>query len=393
MSKPSYQDQHLDLMIEMAFTQLEAEEVEQLINEPDPVLTSEEMARADRAFQFAMSRSAQQKKAEKRKERKSLVFAGLRYAATAVAAIFVLALIALPITFAASAEFRSAVMRLFVEIDDVHKEAHFSFQPADQPTQEPVAVPSVPEGWRGEYYPAYLPDGFSVDHINSFGDRIEWLKGDEAKITFFELDETAGLTSGTEGAERIEQILIQGNEGVLIVGDALNIHSVSITWAMKDHWFDLVTNGLSEDEAIRIAESVRPVNEFPAKTETAKVKPDNIPDFWPGKYYPAYIPSGFFITEYDDTFHSIEWQNDAQTRIIFSEFDENTSSMSGTEGAEEITAITIHSHDGVLIDGYNLDKTVHCVNIVWSVEDRWFEIITYSLDTDEAIRIAESVKK
>ncbi|MBQ8135890.1 MAG: DUF4367 domain-containing protein, partial [Clostridia bacterium] len=142
------------------------------------------------------------------------------------------------------------------EIDENRGEAHFSFHPEDQQTEMPYII-QIPEGWKGRYYPAYLPDGFSLDHINSLGDRIDWLKGDEAKITFVELDENAGLTSGTEGAEKVEQVIIKGYEGILIVGDVMNIHSVSITWAMEDRWFLLATNNLDDDTAIRIAESVQ----------------------------------------------------------------------------------------------------------------------------------------
>ena len=150
MSKTSYQDVHLDLLIRMAFEQMEEEETEQLAASPDPEISTDNALRADAAFDKALQTVSGQHRREKQAKRTISLRRGLRMAGAIAAALSVLALIALPVTFAASAEFRNAVMKLFVEIDDVHKEALFSFQPADQPTQEPVAAPSVPERWRGD---------------------------------------------------------------------------------------------------------------------------------------------------------------------------------------------------------------------------------------------------
>lgn len=388
MSKTSYQDVHLDLLIRMAFEQMEEEETEQLAASPDPEISTDNALRADAAFDKALQTVSGQHRREKQAKRTISLRRGLRMAGAIAAALIVLALIALPVTFAASAEFRNAVMKLFVEIDDVHKEAHFSFQPADQPTQEPVAAPSVPERWRGDYYPTYLPVGFLVDYISSTGTDIIWLNEGTEKIDFSELDEYSGVSAGTEGTT-ISKVSIHGNEGVMIAGYGYSSYNVSITWAIEDRWFNLTTYGLSEEEAIRIAESVQAVKRFPDRTTTAEIKAVIVPDFWKGKYYPAYIPSGFSITEYDEIFHSIEWQNDAEARIIYSEYDENIASVSGTDGAE-ITSIMIHGNDATLIDGYT--DRVHCVTIVWAEEDRWFDLIFYGVDTSEAIRIAESVR-
>lgn len=255
MSKPSYQDQHLDLMIEMAFAQLDAEEIDQLINEPDPMLTPEEEARADRVFLSALDRSSKLEKKEKRGKRKNKVFTGLRYAAAAIAAIFILALIALPITFVASAEFRQTVMKLFVEIDENRGEAHFSFRPEDQPTELPY-ITKMPEGWKGKYYPAYIPSGFSITEYDDIFHSIEWQNDAEARIIYSEYDENITSVSGTDGAE-ITSILIHGNDATLIDGYTDNVHCVTIVWAEEDRWFDLIFYGMDTSEAIRIAESVR----------------------------------------------------------------------------------------------------------------------------------------
>ena len=183
------------------------------------------------------------------------MFTGLRYAAAAIAAIFILALIALPITFVASAEFRQTVMKLFVEIDENRGEAHFSFRPEDQPTELPYII-KMPEGWKGKYYPAYIPSGFSITEYDDIFHSIEWQNDAEARIIYSEYDENITSVSGTEDAE-ITSILIHGNDATMIDGYTDNVHCVTIVWAEEDRWFDLIFYGVDTSEAIRIAESVR----------------------------------------------------------------------------------------------------------------------------------------
>ena len=62
MNKSSYQDQHLNLLIRLAFQQIEEETVEQFVYTPDPTLNITETACADRAFHRAMIASTEKNK-------------------------------------------------------------------------------------------------------------------------------------------------------------------------------------------------------------------------------------------------------------------------------------------------------------------------------------------
>ena len=61
------QDRHLDMMIQLAFMKDEEEEIQKLLDTPDPALSPEEEEEAKRIFQVAIDKS------EKKKRRKKIV--------------------------------------------------------------------------------------------------------------------------------------------------------------------------------------------------------------------------------------------------------------------------------------------------------------------------------
>ena len=125
--------------------------------------------------------------------------------------------------------------------------------------------------------------------------------------------------------------------------------------------------------------------------ENAENQPIFPPEEWTGRYYPAYIPEGYEVDYYYEAFHSIELVLEDGHRILFSELDPSVTEMRGTEGAEVYT-IQIHGADATVIDGWH--NGIHNVTIVWQIsQETWFDLVTYKLDTEEAIRIAKSVRR
>lgn len=114
-----------------------------------------------------------------------------------------------------------------------------------------------------------------------------------------------------------------------------------------------------------------------------------IPEVWNGQYFPSYIPKNFQVNYYNDYFHTIEFVADEDTRIVFSELSEGMSEMRGTENAS-VSTIYIRGSEATLIDGYH--NNVHNVTVVWALDNNWFDLMTYGIDTSEALHIAESVR-
>lgn len=246
----AYRDEHLDMLLHLAFLQEDDEEVEQLLNEPIPELTDEQKALSDRAFQRAMERWEAQQKADARKHRVSIIRA-VAARTIKVAACFVVFIgVTFPIAFAASQTFRSRVMQLLISYDQSKQEANVSF------VEDSSLAFDVPEAWTGLYYPSYIPEGFSLESCSSLLSKVSYGSGDGAQMDFYELDEAAESTLGTEGSQ-VSAVMVGSQEGQMIESTADGLHIIDLVWAVDDRWFHLSALNIERDEVIQIAESVR----------------------------------------------------------------------------------------------------------------------------------------
>lgn len=245
------QDQHLDMMIRLAFLRDEEEETNQLLDEPDPILSKEDERIADRAFLRALSLGEEQRKKEKRNQRIQTLRRIMPKVVQAAACLILALGLAVPAALAASASFRSSVMQLLMQFDSDEGAMNFSF------VEDTDAAFDVPEGYMGAYYPAYIPDGFTLEYVGPILPAVHFIR-DEQAISFFEGDENAEGTNGIEGAT-VETITIHGREACLIEGEGLSSHVVNIIYAVDDKWFDITTYNLEKSEAIRIAESIKKI--------------------------------------------------------------------------------------------------------------------------------------
>ena len=170
-----------------------------------------------------------------------------------VASCLILVLtIALPIAIASSPVLRSRVMRLLVEVDEEQGYARFEF------VEAPDAAFDVPEGWLGEYFPSYIPDGFTVWYMDDNVASVEYRSADGSQFFIGEFPEGTGSIVGTEGTE-IWYTDIQGITAQVIDGNTEINHTVTITWANDTKFIMLAGNGVDSDVAIEVARSFREI--------------------------------------------------------------------------------------------------------------------------------------
>lgn len=246
------QDQHLDAMLKLAFDHMDAKEIQQLVEEPDPELTPQEVEMADEIFLMALAKADKQVKTKKRQSRSSVMRRTLPRIIQVAAAIVLVFAIATPIAFATSAQFRSKVMQLLIEFDYEHGGVNYSF------VENMEASFIVPAGWIGEYYPAYIPDGYSIWNMEEYVASVEYRSDGDEQIYFTELSDGATGYVGTDDTE-ISYVKIGNGPAQVIDGYTESFHVVTVTWSVEDRWFMLTTYNISTQETLQIASSVKKI--------------------------------------------------------------------------------------------------------------------------------------
>jgi len=248
------QDEHLDLMLRLTFALEEDETISRLLDDPDPTLTPEEEKLADEILALAYARIDAEKKQSRQHKIAQTARKVLPWVVNTAACIILLLAMAAPIALANSATFRSKVMQLIMELDEEKGEAYFAFVPDEG------AEFDVPEGWCGNYFPSYMPDRFTIyDYDPTFPmPFIELRNAEDHQIFFQEFDEYAEMWAGTDNST-IRNVDVNGSAAVLIEGCTSDnvTWAVTITWQNDTNWFCVTTFGLSTDEALRIARSVK----------------------------------------------------------------------------------------------------------------------------------------
>lgn len=248
------QEQHLDAMIGLAFDLDDAEEALRLSSEPDPALTPQEEEQAEAIFQTVLARLDEREKAVRQQRRRETMKRWIPRVIEVAACLALVLAIAMPVAVANSSAFRSRVLRLLFE-PDVEQGAMYI-----RLMEDPDAAFDVPEEWDGEYFPSYLPEGYSVSLIDTILSTVVFRSDTnpdiDVYIVFSEYGADTVEYSGTDNAT-IYNVDINGSTAHVIDGYTGSIHSVSVKWSGEDKWFIVDTYGLESAEALKIAESVK----------------------------------------------------------------------------------------------------------------------------------------
>lgn len=109
---------------------------------------------------------------------------------------------------------------------------------------------------------------------------------------------------------------------------------------------------------------------------------------WTNAYVPSYIPAGYEISNasYSDSIKMIKLnKKDANSAIIYTEYDSTNSIAIDTENASLVKTIKINGQDGTL----SVKNSI--TTVAWKMDNHLFTI-QGQIDTDEVIKIAEGVK-
>ncbi|HPJ03488.1 MAG TPA: DUF4367 domain-containing protein [Candidatus Limiplasma sp.] len=151
------------------------------------------------------------------------------------------------VAIATSHTIRVQVMKMLVQIEEQYTSLSL--------VEDADASFEIPAEWNGEYYPSYIPAGFEGNVVISFpGNHMVEFNDNEnnaIKIVFSEYGDSTMANIDTENAT-IEAITIGNDSGFIAIKDS----HIYIYWDNGRLFFVLQTNGIDEEVAVRIAQSV-----------------------------------------------------------------------------------------------------------------------------------------
>lgn len=248
------QERHLDLMIKLAFDQEDAEEIQQILDEANTASIPQEDEMSKRAWIRAQAKMYDIDKTEQRAKRLAGVKQSIPRVLEVAACLIVVFSIAMPIAIASSAEFRARVMQLLVNIDTAQNEAHFEF------VENTDASFTVPEGWTGDYFMSYIPNGMVESWHSERVTTIEYVDEAGSGLAFSEYLENSSVSVGTENAT-ISYTDINGTNACVIDGYSQSsaAHMVTIVWSNDAKWFKIDCSNMKYTEALDVAKGVRKI--------------------------------------------------------------------------------------------------------------------------------------
>jgi hypothetical protein len=170
------------------------------------------------------------------------------------ACLIIVATVGTTIAIAKDESFRSAVMKLLINIDHEEGVANISFE------ENAEEAFDVPADWLGEYYPSRIPDGFAM--IDLYSDEelsaVEYDSADGKKISFDENSYRVLSAQGIEEADTTE-IMINDRLALLVSDDTPGEEFYRITWSNDEKWFRLETVHMTKEETLDLVKSVHKI--------------------------------------------------------------------------------------------------------------------------------------
>ena len=117
-----------------------------------------------------------------------------------------------------------------------------------------------------------------------------------------------------------------------------------------------------------------------------------VPAGWTGDYFMSYIPEGMELTRQSELFATVNYTDANNRSLGFSEKDENITMDAGTENQKD-NPVDVNGSQGYLIEGTTPDGNIHTVTVVWFRDDRWFELSSSNMETEEVLQVARNVRK
>lgn len=296
---------------------------------------------------------------------------------TVAAMVVFVAVVSLSSVVVASAEAREAVAEAIY---------HLMIKEYDRYTEVSIGNSTGfidPEiyDWEGAYAPTYIPEGFSISdtQFTNNDKSVMYSHGED----YFYISQTNNLSYAridTEGSEHVEKIIIGNSEAFLVYENEI----VSLVWICGETYLS-IDGKISIDEAIKIAEGIKPLGKTEEPTEEYKFVDPELYD-WEGAYGLTFVPDAYKFKEKKSagTKNVIIYESN-NGHFTFSQSNGNPIARVDTEDAENVETIIINESEALLVekDGF--------VIITWNNQNTFFSL-RGTLPADTLIFMAQGIK-
>ena len=252
LSFEEIQDEHLDMLLTLAFQQEQIDEAQKIIQQNDLDGSPKDEVKEKETLHLVHQKLDRLEQAEKRKVHKQHI---RRYfpKIIEIAAYVILAFgVAAPVAIANVASIRAKVMKLLIDIDKNAGELNVHFE------EDTQAGFDVPAEWKGSYYPSAIPENMELIECGEVDSSVEYASEQGQLLTFAEYDHATVMTAGTEGGS-ISYSTIAGSLAYITEADIAEDKNICILWANDTNWFMIQTTNIDREEALQIASSVKKI--------------------------------------------------------------------------------------------------------------------------------------
>lgn len=243
------QDAHLDELVKLAFLQMDALETQETMGETEQEKDTMDQ-QIEKAYEMFLAKWEQEearRKSERRAERRKRVV--IRFVELAACLVLVVG-ISTPFAVANVSALRSRVLDFLVHFEGDHLELNL--------TENQDALMNAPEGWKGSYYPAYIPVGYKRIDAFYYFPYIEYVNEQGHEIDFSEPTGDSLVDIDSETAHRFYAD-VNGWDAMVVErsypqGDSF----YSVIWSIGDQYF-VVRSTESSEQALAVARSVRKI--------------------------------------------------------------------------------------------------------------------------------------
>ena len=248
------EDEYLDCLIRLAYDLDDLEKEQEIMEEAENGTAVPDEVSVRRAWNMAREKMDRYEQEEKTRKRRAAVRRTVPQVLKIAACLLVAVSIGVPVVIASSAEFRSRVIQLLVNIDRENNVATFDF------AENPDASFAVPAEWTGDYFISWIPEGMEEVRLGTYTPLVEYRDGKDRGFSFSEKYEATSTVVDLE-KQGVREVSLNGVPASLFEGttDDGKVHTVTVMWSNDERLFEVCCNDMEADEALKIAGSVRKI--------------------------------------------------------------------------------------------------------------------------------------